>query len=1024
MIRRFLHSIIAVALLLTSVGCSDTVSKWFGAEDGDLTGEPITFTSQLPVSSASSATRADETYTADKEFLKGYSAVNQAYSFKITMQKSDGTKVGEATYDASEAENNGGELSSTAPLYWQDNVSGYGFYAEAGTKTLEPDQTTKEKWLKQDRLTGYGYEPLLNTASTAVDKTTEYNYHINKEWYKYNQLWKDQLGLSTTDDYKRVPLFLQHARSLVTVILKAGDGVKREDVLAATAANKIVTDIYSYTKTEQDESTDTAQLAVTPLLGSETVHYEKDANGDAADNVVARYDAIVEPYNYASRPEDDKICSINLGSQHFSFYASNDKSYVKDELPEAFKTAYNLQAGDNLVLTVTLSRDSRKILMSAYVQDWTEAVTTYVCDDFGSSGDRTIINTKQDLETFLKSDDNKAGNVAILNANGIELDDWASDYTLNATFNLGNHSLTATSTLFKSISSSGNLINGTLMLKNSSADVATLVCDTNEGTVDHLTLTDADTKNRGSVTRAAVAVTNKGYITNVTSTIRVNGKSSDAGGTTYVGGIAAISQSPSASVLASINNCTVEGKVSVPGGTEKVYGGGIVGCANGYVQNNTYEYGVTISQNTSTEILVRNIVHTHLVYAETNVDLSHKGNAWPTNYSNSLKDGDQFTNARAKEDQYDGVIDSQKELRLLVAAGSNYNVASKKYRIADNFTVSSGSTSGETTPSDDDWPFGKKNDNKDAGTRGNVLFTLDGNDKTITLTGTGKIKYKETENGEAVQTNTSASMLFNNIMGTVKNLQLNIAESLYSLPEYSSGNITSQDVCAPLAYAVIGGTVENVKVHAVKNSKGEYPKIVAAIVGGMVVWACDGATIKNCTSDIDVDIMVGKNVNTELHLYAGGLVAEAAHATITQCQYAPIGEDDAFMSHYAVGKSYASSMCFFGGIVGGTVHKDYQNGSTTEYPALTLTDCSSWYTIKKQEGGSATDSKGAIIGRARYYIVGQTSTFLSGIKEGQGNWWGTGIAGVGLWTSSVVNFDEKAIGKRNAVIPDEPKLDD
>ena len=171
------------------------------------------------------------------------------------------------------------------------------------------------------------------------------------------------------------------------MILKAGEGVDRKDVLASTAKEKISTRIYSYddSKTEEEQR----KLEITPLQGKATVDYDKIGNLPAETNVeVARYDAIVMPHNYFTNAEDEKICAINVANQKFSFYASNDSRYgKKEELSESgkkeFEDAYNLQAGDNLVITATLSRDSRKILITAYVQPWTDVITSYVCDDFG-----------------------------------------------------------------------------------------------------------------------------------------------------------------------------------------------------------------------------------------------------------------------------------------------------------------------------------------------------------------------------------------------------------------------------------------------------------------------------------------------------------------------------------------------------------------------------------------------------------------------------------------------------------------
>ena len=999
----------AALLLLTATGCKDTLSNWLDGDAPDLQGEAVSFTSQLPGVTSTSTTRAT---TTDTDFLTAYKAVNQNYSFSITMKKKDGeTAESTGIYSATTSTQNGVLESDSSPLYWQDNVNKYGFQAVAGSEKLAEDQTTQANWLLQDRLLGFGYEPLLEEEK-AVDKLNEYNYRTNKEWYAANKQWMSETKLVTDEEYKRVPLFLQHQRSLVTVIVKAGDGVKREDVLAATAENKLETKIYSYTETTDGEATTVNTTTVKPLLGKETVHYDKDVNGEAADAQVARYDAVVEPYNYVPVAADEdgpKICSINLGSQHFSFYSNNDSRYSEyreltdDEAKQGseFYQAYNLKAGENLVITVTLSRESRKILITAYIQPWTDNVTSYVCDDFGTSGNPIIISTKEELEEFLTDEKkNASGNVAILNTDGIDLskEDWNQDYKLNAIFNLGNHTLTLSNRLFSEISSSGSLINGTLKATKAS-NLKTLVCQTNEGTVDRLTLTNADAGNPAVVTRAAVAETNYGYISNVNSYIKVSGTSDGTTGTTYVGGIAAVSKSATGAVLPAITGCYVNAKVSAE--PANVLGGGIVGAANGTVSGNIFEYGVTLSQKQMMNIVYDKVGED---YALTAMD-----NEWPTKIAND----NGGTNARAEADRYDQVVDCQKELSELVKGQSSYNAAGTKYRLSDNFTVSS-----------DDWTLGQKNDQTTNQFWGNVLFTLDGNNMAITLeAGTKtKIEYKETRNGDATESYATAPMLFCNIVGTVKDLTVNCAESLYGIPTYGdgeSGNNTSQDICAPLAYSVIGGTVENVKVHGVQKADRTYPKVVAAIPAGMVVWANGDATIKNCVSDMDVVMKVASNFSpsdkesSDSRLYAGGIVAQVAQATITQCQYVP-------RSGYAFtcwqgknGTEFSSSttMMAFGGIVGGTNTKK-SSTSSEETPSVTITDCSSWYDF---DGNKVKYTEGAIIGRS-IYVSG--STTVSGVNKQAcaGNWW-LPVSGVGEGGT-----DEKVIGKRNSVEPTKPTL--
>ena len=1001
----------ALCIIATLSGCSEKLSEWWNNDAPDMTGEEIVFTSQLPAV-VKTTTRAT---SVDNELLHGYKPVSEKYEFSISMYKQDGensTVFGNAATYSPIDNNTNGDLTSSAPLHWQDNVNKYGFEATAGTQSLEAEQNTKEKWLKQDLLKGFGYEPLIETTgegenqTVTKDKIDALNYRTNKEWYEANKTWKDLNGISSSDEYKKIPLFLQHQRALITVILKAGEGVDRNDVLASTASQKIATKIYSYDNNQTEESQ--KKLEITPLQGTATVDYDKIGNLPAETNVeVARYDAIVMPHNYFTNAEDEKICAINVSNQNFSFYASNDSRYgKKEELSESgkkeFEDAYNLQAGDNLVITATLSRDSRKILMTAYVQPWTDVITSYVCDDFGSTGDPIIIDNREQLEAFLKNKEkNASGYVAVLNTN-LTLDDWTLSKDLNAILNLGNHTITTDNTLFEDITASGSLINGNIKVKNNSTyDVKTVICNKNEGLIDHINITNDDDDNPAVVSRAAVAITNNGYISSCSSAVKVMGKATAEGEEIFIGGIAAESKAKSAGMLSVINNCTVTGKVDAQESTT-VKCGGIVGNANGYVMNNTYEYGVTLNQETDSQARFKNIVHTKA--NDDNIQLIATGNQWPTQTTNTPVGGNAITNTRPNHEQFYKVIDCQDELGKLVEANSNYNDVKYSYRIADNFTVLS-----------DTWELGKKSDETNNTNAKNVLFTLDGNNKAITLDGTKKIYYKDKQNDaeDVLKANTTAPMLFANITGTVKNLTLLCKQSLYGIPEYADGddgNNMSSDICAPLAYAVVGGTISNIKVHAVPYTDSEgktvYPKVVAALPSGLVTWAYKGATIENCTSDIDVEMRLASNYNAKDNtLFASGLVAQAADATITQCKYDP--RDD-----FKFSSTYKTPNIYFGGIVGGTVKKQIDN--TYHKPKLTISDCASWYSHEDD-----TYTIGSIIGRA-YYIHVTGNENVDGVNKTacQGNWWPLGITGVG--TASALGGDEKIIGKKSSVNPKKP----
>lgn len=1038
MTHRLIRNICLAAIMMLASGCSDSLTEWWdNVGIPDMEGEPIVFTSHLPAQMTPSTRgeTTEPTTTVDNDLLQAYKPVSQLYEFNISIyEKEKDEPLDTRIYCPSIGSNTNGDLyyQSGKPLYWPGNAKEYGFKAVAGTAELNGAQTSMTEWLKQDRIEGFGFMPLVQTTGEGENTQTQrdnidgLNYRTNKQWYLANKKWKELDALGTmfsSDEYKKVPLFLQHRRALVTVILKAGEGVNRSDVLAENAAHTVTTKIYSYGETG-------VPLEVSPLQGKAIVDYEAEGTNPAETGVeVARYDAIVMPHDYAagSAASEEKIVAINVSNQNFSFYASNDSRYGKtpgeddftQEMQDAFNEAYNLKAGDNLVITATLSRDSRKTLITAYIQPWTDVITSYVCDDFGTTGDPILIPDKTTFQSFLASEQNAAGNVAVVTASTIDLTadgGWdPNSYQINAILNLGNNTLITDNRLVQEITASGSLINGTVKMKKSSHDVEAVICRDNKGQIDHVNIVSDTDGERPVVTRAAMAVTNYGYISNCTSNVRVEGKAAAGETTTFIGGIAAISKSDQGTVLPVINACTVNARVCAADGQNNVCGGGIVGAADGYVIGNTFEYGVTLNQ---VKTQIRNIIHTkqgrYALYAN--------DNSWPTVIQNTPANGEELTN-NWTGDKYDEVIDSHSELKALVKANSSHNEQGKSYRLSDNFSV-------KTT----DWQLGVKRDNLDNSVWGNVLFTLDGNGKTITLVGDDYVTYKQKKEDADGRRYLTAPMLFCNIMGTVKNLRIDITESLYGGPVYNEsaddkGN-ASQDICAPLGYAVMGGTVSNVEVHAVPKKDGEgktvYPKIVAAIPAGLVVWACNGATIENCVSDIDVVMKLANDVNTATTFFAGGLVAQAARATISQCKYVP-RFDYAFTCHKEDTPRYESEHIFFGGIVGGTVVKDFEgNTANSDNPELVIADCSSWYEKTRVTYGAENETdptietskikRGSVIGMTTF--TESDNKNAEGLKSGecQGNWWPNAAKAV----ADVVNTDEKKIGKRNSVDPEKP----
>ena len=423
--------------------------SFFTGNDDIEAGEGVMFATYMP--------GRVMTRTAQEDFndrMATFKAVADDYEFNVEMyQKGEGenppTLLGNANYlpTKTEAIENEGQENETvtvtyasdgtlvsktgvAPLYWPGNAKEYGFKATAGTTTLEVDQTTAEKLLQQDRLLGYGFEPLWNSEGNApTDNEDDLNFRTSKQWYKADQ---QRVGLTdASDEYKKIPLYLKHQRSLITIILKAGEGVNRS---ALKELDNIQTMIFSYGETAEDNKT------IYPLAANTTVNYvASDYGGAEDDGETSEYTAVVEPHNYLEAATSHAIAEIRLSGQRFTFYASNDFQYSDylENVTDAVNhmNGYNLIPGKHLTIVATLGRGSRKILITAYVEDWTEAVTTSIVDDYGQAGDPIQINSRQQLYEFLTDNTkNKAGNVAIIVPNSINLEkngdaDLAWNYT-------------------------------------------------------------------------------------------------------------------------------------------------------------------------------------------------------------------------------------------------------------------------------------------------------------------------------------------------------------------------------------------------------------------------------------------------------------------------------------------------------------------------------------------------------------------------------------------------------------------
>ena len=654
-INKIIQLLLMAILAVVATSCRETFEHIFS--DDIEVGEEVMFTTSMANAVVTRSAQSDY-----DEAMKNYKVVDKAYEFSITMRSKDGNyeKTGEYTID--DDYDNGTLKGTTTQLYWPSTVVEYGFKAIAGSEELSETQSNVTDWLKQDRLEGFGYikkwQGDENTGSP-IDKIDDFNYRTAKDWKDLNS----KVKLVTDDtDYKKIPLFLKHKRARISVILKAGEGVSREALQVENAKKDISATIYSYGD---------AKLEIAPLICKDSIIYD----GETKYTYTTRYDAIVKPYDYNTNPSSDLITKINLSGQNYSFYRANDET--------SGDVNYKLEPGKHLILTVTLGRGSRQNKMSAYIRDWTEEVKTIVSDDYGNAGDPIMIDSRDRLIAFLKnSEQNKAGNVATLEKN-INLDGYDENSTyqgswdqyknckLNCTLDLGNFALTSNSCFLDELGEAASLLNGTIQI-GGTVDAA--IANKNSGSISNINITVKD--NSGASAKVAGAViTNNGTISKCRSALKV--VSTDAN---YVGGIAATSTS-NGTKAAVIDGCTVTSRVSSSNSEAGV--GGIVGRADGYVTNNTFEYGITLLQKDNHKNIVGELISSYK---------SIDGNAWPTiaTYSGM---NNTYSNP------YTGVIDNEAEL--------NYASGTGRYRLADDITVDS--------------PTGK-----------DVAYELDGNGKQIT----------------------------------------------------------------------------------------------------------------------------------------------------------------------------------------------------------------------------------------------------------------------------------------------------
>jgi len=319
--------IIGVAVLLA--GCSsDDIMTGGGLEVSSTSdewdikpGDPVAFALLPSVKAQTRTIGKDDSFDS-------YATIENGYELTIEMFGTGGVNKGSAVYSVT-----GGALNpktSSSKLYWPDNTQQYGFKATAGTTTLETDQSNEAKLRSQDRLEGYAFVPLKD-GETRQYTEDALNYRTSKQW-KADNVTFGKIG----DEQKKIPLYLKHMRSKITIILKAGAGVARATL--ATASN-ITMKIYSYQGSTTTE--------INPCASAATVDYtDSDPGGAAAGVATTKYEAIVEPYNYQTG--DKIIAQITLKGSG----SEPDKTFTYK--PSNGTGAYNLTAGQHLTITITL----------------------------------------------------------------------------------------------------------------------------------------------------------------------------------------------------------------------------------------------------------------------------------------------------------------------------------------------------------------------------------------------------------------------------------------------------------------------------------------------------------------------------------------------------------------------------------------------------------------------------------------------------------------------------------------------
>ena len=853
------------SLLLT--GCTDAVESLFS--DNIEEGEEVMFTTYLSENKVYS--RAEVLHDGDSYTLDNaqYSPAVAGYDFNVKMyektENAEPTLVGSAIYSS---QDKSAVLKPSSLLYWPSTQKKYAFEATAGSDILSDEQTTAELVQKQDLLHGYAFEPTI-TNDEWTDNLNALNFHTASEWSKINK----QRGIS---DSRQIPLFIRHQRAMVTVILKAYDTYDKNKLSFSNYGEdkSVIGYINSYKNNDSESSKD---IKINPCA------FEKDiVYGSATEKTIA-YQAVVEPHNYLT--DNDVITEVKIAGSRYRFRPSNDYKYKTDETA---KNAYNLQAGQHLIITATIGNDSRQISITAQIEDWDSKTINVSRDDFGNSGLQMTIPNKAKLIEFLNSTKyNVPGAVGIVTATSIDLDEggvWESNHDLKATLNVAGATLCTSGRLLNNITSTGSLQNAKIKIPEN-VSLTSAVAKNNSGVIN---LVSVNAASSATATVAGLVDNNdKGIITNCSSNLHVYGDGIEYEGKKYVGGIAGISHSQTEgnAIIAAIDGCKVDARVD---GTTDVYGGGIAGYADGQVSKNTFEYGITLLQDKER---FKNIIADY----SKNGTVNNAGNSWVTkdvNICGEVAFDNNYINP------YDAVIDRQSELAEALT-NTEYNLADKRYRLADSFSLTNWTTTKDVT------------------------FTLDGNNKNITTDG----------------------MLFKTINGKVSNLTVKVSKNLIAI-----SNDNNTDAIAPFAYAVSGEDAEinNIKV---KMTSDNY--VQAANPSGLVVWAEKGAKIINCQSNAHVVAYLSKTPTNGASFLVGGIVSNANNAEISGCSYH--ADNSTLYQRVATGATEYDKV-FFGGILGGinSTHEITLNdGNISDYDVM-IKSCNSWFVPAEESKNTGT----------------------------------------------------------------------